>query len=86
MRPAPLLIRFGAAKSYLATRMRKANLAVTPGYSAPELHFSRAKALGPLCDVFSLAAVLYYAVTGRHPINVIARGLGDIMPVAAARS
>ena len=64
--------------------MRKANLAVTPGYSAPELHFSDAKALGPLCDVFSLAAVLYYAVTGRHPINVIARGLGDIMPPAAA--
>ena len=84
LRPEPLLIRFGATRSFLATRMRKVNLAVTPGYSAPELHFSDAKAHGPLCDIFSLAAVLYYVVTGRHPINVIARGLGQTMPPAAA--
>ena len=84
LRPEPLLIRFGAARSVLAARMRKVNLAVTPGYSAPELHFSDAKAHGPLCDIFSMAAVLYYLVTGRHPINVIARGLGHTMPPAAA--
>ena len=84
LRPEPLLIRFGATRSFLASRMRKVNLAVTPGYSAPELHFSDAKAHGPLCDIFSLAAVLYYLVTGRHPINVIARGLGHTMPPAVA--
>ena len=84
MRPAPLLIRFGAAGSFLAARIRKVSLAVTPGYSAPELHFSDEKAHGPLCDIFSLAAVLYFVVTGRHPINVIARGLGHTMPPAAA--
>ncbi len=84
LRPEPLLIRFGAARSFLAARMRKVNLAVTPGYSAPELHFSDAEAHGPLCDIFSLAAVLYYLVTCRHPINVIARGLGQTMPPAAA--
>ena len=84
LRPDPLLVRFGAARSFLAARMRKVNLAVTPGYSAPELHFPDEKAHGPLCDIFSLAAVLYYLVTGRHPINVIARGLGHTMPPAAA--
>ncbi len=84
LRPDPLLIRFGAARSFLAARMRKVNLAVTPGYSAPELHFSDEKAHGPLCDIFSLAAVLYFVVTGRHPINVIARSLGQTMPPAAA--
>ncbi len=84
LRPAPLLIRFGAARSFLAARMRKVNLAVTPGYSAPELHFSDEKAHRPPCDVFSLAAVLYFVVTGRHPINVIARSLGHTMPPAAA--
>ena len=84
MRPEPLLIRFGATRCFLATKMRKVNLAVTPGYSAPELHFSDAKAHGPLCDIFSLAAVLYYLATGRHPINVIARGLGHTMPPAVA--
>ena len=84
LRPEPLLIRFGATRSFLAARMRKVNLAVTPGYSAPELHFSDAKAHGPVCDIFSLAAVLYYLVTGRHPINVIARGLGHTMPPAVA--
>ena len=86
LRPAPLLARFGAPRSCLAARMRKVNLAVTPGYSAPELHFSDEKAHGPLCDVYSLAAVLYFVVTGRHPINVIARGLGHTMPPAAAAS
>ena len=84
LRPDPLLIRFGAARSFLATKMRKVNLAVTPGYSAPELHFADAKSHGPLSDVFSLAAVLYYVVTGRHPIDVIARGMGHTMPPAAA--
>ena len=84
LRPDPLLIRFGATRSFLAARMRKVNLAVTPGYSAPELHFSDEKAHGPLCDVYSLAAVLYYVVTGRHPLNVLARGLGHTMPPAAS--
>ena len=84
LRPEPLLVRFGATRGYLAARMRKVNLAVTPGYSAPELHFADEKAHGPLCDIFSLAAVLYFVVTGRHPINVIARGLGQTMPPAAA--
>jgi serine/threonine protein kinase len=84
LRPDPLLIRFGATRSFLAARMRKVNLAVTAGYSAPELHFSDEKAHGPLCDVYSLAAVLYYVVTGRHPVNVIARGLGHTMPPASA--
>ena len=84
LRPEPLLIRFGAARSFLAARMCKVNLAATPGYSAPELYFTDEKAHGPLCDIFSLAAVLYFMVTGRHPINVIARGLGQTMPPAAA--
>ncbi len=84
LRPDPVLIRFGATRSFLAAKMRKVNLAVTPGYSAPELHFSDEKAHGPLCDIFSLAAVLYFVATGRHPINVIARGLGQTMPPAAA--
>ena len=84
LRPEPLLVRFGGTRCFLAARMRKVNLAVTPGYSAPELHFSDEKAHGPLCDIFSLAAVLYFFVTGRHPINVLARGLGHTMPPAAS--
>ena len=84
LRPEPLLVRFGGARCFLAARMRKVNLAVTPGYSAPELHFSDEKAHGPLCDIFSLAAVLYFFVTGRHPINVLARGMGHTMPPATS--
>jgi formylglycine-generating enzyme required for sulfatase activity/serine/threonine protein kinase len=84
LRPEPLLVRFGGTRCFLAARMRKVNLAVTPGYSAPELHFSDEKAHGPLCDIFSLAAVLYFFVTGRHPINVLARGMGHTMPPASS--
>lgn len=84
LRPGPVLIRFGAARSSLAARMGKTGLAVTPGYSAPELHFADDAAHGPLCDVFSLAAVFYYAATGRHPLNVMARSLGDSLAPASA--
>jgi serine/threonine protein kinase len=45
----------------------------TPNYMSPE-QFSDAKHAGPRCDVYSLGATLYHAVTGEIPFRAKAYG------------
>ncbi|MFO0592060.1 MAG: serine/threonine-protein kinase [Polyangiaceae bacterium] len=42
----------------------------TLGFAAPELITNDARAIGPWSDVFSLASVLFYALTGEEYFNV----------------
>ncbi|MGW0301676.1 bifunctional serine/threonine-protein kinase/ABC transporter substrate-binding protein [Streptomyces anthocyanicus] len=64
----PRLIDFGIARHEGATALTATGAVVgTPGYLAPEQ--ASAGPLGPPCDVFSLACVLVYAVTGRPPFG-----------------
>ncbi|MGW7572307.1 serine/threonine-protein kinase, partial [Streptomyces tendae] len=64
----PRLIDFGIARHEGATALTATGAVVgTPGYLAPEQ--ASAGPLGPPCDVFSLACVLVYAVTGRAPFG-----------------
>ncbi|MFH8534741.1 bifunctional serine/threonine-protein kinase/ABC transporter substrate-binding protein [Streptomyces tendae] len=64
----PRLIDFGIARHEGATALTATGAVVgTPGYLAPEQ--ASADPLGPPCDVFSLACVLVYAVTGRPPFG-----------------
>ena len=42
----------------------------TLGFAAPELVTNDARAIGPWSDVFSLASVLFYALTGEEYFNV----------------
>jgi formylglycine-generating enzyme required for sulfatase activity len=79
----PTLVRYGGTRALFAARTRTVHAAVTPGYSAPELYLFDESGHGALCDVFSLAAVLYRLVTGRTPADVIQRSLGEVLPPAA---
>ncbi len=62
------LTDFGLAKDYNhdLDLTRAASGLGTPNYMAPE-QFADAKSAGPACDVYSLGATLYAAVTGLTP-------------------
>ena len=65
------LTDFGLAKDYAADEQdltRHASGLGTPSFMAPE-QFADAKTAGPPCDIYSLGATLYNAVTGRVPFE-----------------
>jgi hypothetical protein len=43
----------------------------TPGYAPPEQNFPEERGVGPYTDVFSLACVAYYVLTGEHYFDVM---------------
>ncbi|MEV7614234.1 protein kinase [Streptomyces sp. NPDC089799] len=62
----PFLIDFGIARAVLDPRRTQTGTVIgTPGYLAPEQ--ATGAVAGAPADVFSLAAVLVYAATGRSP-------------------
>lgn len=67
-RDGPKVIDFGIARTRDATALTRTQLVVgTPGYVAPER--LTAHQAGPASDVFSLGALLAYAVSGRSPFG-----------------
>ena len=80
----PVLIDFGETRAAIACSTRAMHTFVRPGYSPPEQHVFDEAAQGPWTDVYGVAAVLYRAVTGRGPTDVIARNHADDMQTAVA--
>ena len=66
----PVLIDFGAARRVVDGVVQKhAGFSlVKDGYSPPELYQSNG-VCGPESDIYSLAASLYYAITGKAPVD-----------------
>ncbi|MFH8488743.1 protein kinase domain-containing protein [Streptomyces longisporoflavus] len=65
----PKLIDFGVARVQSATTMTRSGLLVgTPGFMSPE-HVAGGRHVVAASDVFCLASVLAYAVTGRDPFG-----------------
>ena len=73
----PVLLDFGSA------RMRNAELTavVTPGYAPFEQYHTHGNQ-GPWSDLYALAGVLYWMVTGNPPTEAAARVREDKMPSA----
>jgi len=69
---SPVLLDFGAARLASRDAIQDIIPILTPGY-APVEQYIRSGRQGPWSDIYSLAAVLYWAVTGEHPSDALSR-------------
>jgi serine/threonine protein kinase len=80
-REHPVLIDFGNAA---ALRSESVNVgdyhAVSPFYGAPEQYANDLAQMGPWTDLYSVGAVLYFALTGQRPVDAVKRMLGEALP------
>ncbi len=74
--PKALLIDFGTVTKFKKNSLQPTSGQLTRKYAAPELNPSEAE-LGSYTDVYSLAATLYYLVTGEVPTTTAKRGEGE---------
>ncbi len=75
---APLLIDFGAARLAIGGATRTMTSILTPGF-APLEQYSKDGNQGPWTDIYSLAAVMYRAVVGDNPPDVVTRMKDDVV-------
>ena len=82
----PVLLDFGAARRDISGAHQASHTAIVkPGYAPVEQYSDIDMKQGPWSDVYALAAVLHYAITGRKPPAAIARLAGDAcVPLAQA--
>jgi serine/threonine protein kinase len=69
---SPVLLDFGAARLASRDALQDIIPILTPGY-APVEQYIRSGRQGPWSDIYSLAAVLFWAVTGEHPPDALSR-------------
>ncbi|WP_417691164.1 serine/threonine protein kinase [Roseibium sp.] len=67
-----VLLDFGAAKMTAANLSKTMNLVVKDGYSAPEQYYSEGRQ-GPWTDIYAFSATMYRCLTGKKPIDAMAR-------------
>ena len=73
----PVLIDFGSARQ----RATELTAIVSPGYAPFEQYHTQGNQ-GPWSDIYALAGVLYWLVTGERPHEAVARIRADTMPSA----
>jgi hypothetical protein len=74
----PVLLDFGAARRVIGDMTQALTVIVKPGY-APIEQYADAPNLtqGPWTDIYALAAVAYFAITGSTPVPAVARMVSD---------
>lgn len=74
----PLLLDFGAARRVIGDANQALTVILKPGY-APVEQYAEVPGMkqGPWTDVYALAAVVYFAITGRKPPPAVGRLLHD---------
>jgi serine/threonine protein kinase len=77
---SPVLLDFGSARSTLSAVELTA--IVTPGYAPIEQYHSHGQQ-GPWSDLYALGGVLYWMITGKRPVEAVARVRQDMLPPAA---
>ncbi|MBU0751764.1 MAG: serine/threonine protein kinase [Gammaproteobacteria bacterium] len=76
-----VLLDFGAARQTTGVASKSLTSIITPGYAPFEQYHTRG-AQGPWTDLYALAGVLYWLVTGQKPLEAPSRVKDDTMPPA----
>jgi serine/threonine protein kinase len=85
---SPVLLDFGSARQSFG-RAQTMTILVAPGYAPLEQYYGEAAAQGDWTDIYGLAATCYRAITGRAPLDAVARAKGvlgsarEVLPSAA---
>lgn len=72
----PLLLDFGAARRVISDRTQALTAMLKPGF-APIEQYGGTMLQGPWTDLYALAGVVRYAITGRPPVASVARVVED---------
>ena len=82
----PLLLDFGAARRVIGDLTHALTVVLKPGYAPIEQYGDVASmAQGPWTDLYALACVVYYAITGHTPTSSVERLMDDrLTPLAAS--
>ncbi|HEU0203237.1 MAG TPA: TonB family protein [Burkholderiaceae bacterium] len=74
----PLLLDFGAARRVIGDLTQALTVVLKPGF-APVEQYADTDSMkqGPWTDVYGLAAVAYFMVTGKAPVPAVSRMLAD---------
>ena len=74
----PVLLDFGAARHVIGDRTQTLTAILNPSF-APIEQYAESTALrqGPWTDLYALAGVLYFCLTGRPPVQAAARTIHD---------
>jgi serine/threonine protein kinase len=72
----PLLLDFGAARRVISDRTQALTAMLKPGF-APVEQYGGTMLQGPWTDLYALAGVVRYAITGRPPVASVARVVED---------
>ena len=74
----PLLLDFGAARRVIGDMTHALTVVLKPGYAPIEQYGESAKmAQGAWTDLYALASVVHYAITGSAPMTSVERLMGD---------
>ena len=80
----PVLLDFGAARRVIGDNTQTLTAIVKPSF-APIEQYAESPQLrqGPWTDIYALAAVVHYCITGRPPMPATARAVHDELPPLA---
>ena len=80
----PLLLDFGAARRVIGDMTHALTVVLKPGFAPIEQYGDVASmAQGAWTDLYALACVVYYAITGRTPMSSVERLMDDrLEPIA----
>jgi hypothetical protein len=79
----PLLLDFGAARRVIGDMTQALTVILKPGYAPVEQYANGPEMRqGPWTDVYALAAVVYYCITGRAPVPSVSRMMKDTLAPA----